>query len=933
MFQPPQVPRSADVVRVANLPWEPWWEAADLVAWTAWIQAQLSTHPTPCAGGHETRDGMCSKCGTPLRLSQMQAAALAPAYQGRGLFAPILAGGGKFCLDSELVATPDGWKSHGALRVGDLVIGSDGRPTEVLGCYPQPPKRVLRVEFSDGTSAETSEDHLWTFELRRGGRTKYTQPLYVWEKQKLSTPNKLTGGEAHVFFLPLIQPVQYAHQALPIEPYTLGALIGDGSLVHGQVTFTSMDADIVRRLDLPSECQIKDTGSENAGHARTYRITRAPGAGKANQMLDHIRDLGLDCKSECKFIPEIYKRGSIEQRLLLLQGLMDTDGTASIDRGSVSFGSSSERLARDVQELVESLGGTAHFGTKQTTHLLHFRLGIRLPSQFSPFLCRRKKGRPQTKQRKEPHRAVVAITDTGRVEGGQCIRVAAEDRLYAIRHYHLTHNTLISLLIPSAYALQHGPAPSLLMTPAALRDEAHAAMRRYARHWRLLPMRHLSYSELSAEKQEDILERWQPRIFICDEAHDLGNSQGPRWSRIQKYRKFCHERRVPQPIAHLMSGSFENRSRAEYWHLIRWALGGAQAPAAQNIFEFRNWCRALDSKVKSHERLAPGALLDLAPPAEGDHELGQLDLARARYGRRLTATRGVVASRDELPRIPIHARLWRHDPTPEQLEVSNLMRDTGETPCGIPLDEQPLVRASELWRHDREISCGFYQRWAPPPPPAWKHARRMLSICVRAVLDGRPHMTPAQAIAEIEAGQWPFQRELVSWRQIEPTYTYQTEPVWIADNTITLAADWLERERGLCWVSHIPFGERLSQMTGIPYFHEQGEASNGVKIDMWDGPAIASVKSCSRGFNLQGAPGKKAKHHKNLVVSSPTTNKDYEQLLARTHRRGSAADVIELVVMCSLEGDYAALAQAQEDAACVSRTKQSQQRLQIAKWG
>lgn len=588
MYQPPQVSRSADIVRVTNLPWEPWWEAADLADWTTWIQSQLSTNPNPCEGAHETRDGMCSKCGTPLRLSQMQAAALAPAYQGTGLFAPIVAGGGK---------------------------------------------------------------------------------------------------------------------------------------------------------------------------------------------------------------------------------------------------------------------------------------------------------------------------------------------------------TLISILIPSVYALRHGPAPSVLMTPASLRDEAHGAMTRYARHWRTLPMRHLSYSELSHENQADILERWQPRLVICDEAHELQNSGGPRWSRIQKFRKFCHERGLPQPLAHLMSGSFENRSREEYWHLIRWALGGGNAPAAQNVFEFRNWCRALDSKVKDRDRLAPGALLDLAPPAPEEAELSPISLARSRYGRRLLATRGVVGSRDALPKIPIKARVWKHDPTPEQQAASDHMRASNETPCGVPLDENPLVRASELWRHDREISCGYYQRWTPPPPPEWKLARRMLNIVIHAVLDGRPWMTPAQAIAEIDAGQWPsLANELAIWRRVEPTYSYVTEPVWITDNTLALAADWLERERGLCWVSHIPFGERLSQMTKIPYFHEEGESAAGVKIDMWDGPAIVSIKSCSRGFNLQGAPDKKANHSKNLVVPSPTTNKDYEQLLARTHRRGQRADVIELTVMCALEGDYAALAQAQEDAECVSRTKQSLQRLQTATW-
>src|SRR5689334_19163122 len=59
------------------------------------------------------------------------------------------------------VLTPDGFWPIGKLRVGDLVTGSDGQPTPILGVYPQGQKRVFRVRTDDGASTLCCAEHLW----------------------------------------------------------------------------------------------------------------------------------------------------------------------------------------------------------------------------------------------------------------------------------------------------------------------------------------------------------------------------------------------------------------------------------------------------------------------------------------------------------------------------------------------------------------------------------------------------------------------------------------------------------------------------------------------------------------------------------------------------------------------------------------------------
>jgi hypothetical protein len=161
---------------------------------------------------------------------------------------------------------------------------------------------------------------------------------------------------------------------------------------------------------------------------------------------------------------------------------------------------------------------------------------------------------------------------------------------------------------------------------------------------------------------------------------------------------------------------------------------------------------------------------------------------------------------------------------------------------------------------------------------------------------------------EVHAGKWPEGAPLLArWLSVKDTYTWVSKPHWVDDTVLTLAGGWLDQHQGLCWVEQRAFGERLSELTSIPFFSRQGLDPQGLFIQDRKGPAIASIAACRDGLNLQ------YRWHRNLITSPPSTGEAWEQLLARTHRDGQTQSVTAEVVLTSRES-YQSLAQAIRDA-------------------
>ena len=353
-------------------------------------------------------------------------------------------------IDAKIL-TPNGYVDMGNLKIDDFVIGYNGIKTKITGLYPQGELDVYSVSFTDGTSIECSADHLWNtttaYERRckRGFSTKTTAEIMKSIKY---------GQKRYNHQIPICNSVNFASENLPVDPYVLGALLGDGNLSKdASITLTSVDEQIFEEVGkrLPQGLELKQTLDNRPNMAKQARIASRSSNNELKQSL-RLLDL-LGTLSHSKFIPEIYKISNISDRLELLRGLLDTDGCCFEQKGKrnprVQYYSISEKLARDVAYLVHSLGGTASVRERKFTekdkHELRGRqivhnhscwvVGIRMLE--NPFKLERKANKfiPLS-----PLRAIVSIEKVGR-KACQCIKVDSIDSLYLTEHCIVTHNT------------------------------------------------------------------------------------------------------------------------------------------------------------------------------------------------------------------------------------------------------------------------------------------------------------------------------------------------------------------------------------------------------------------------------------------------------------------------------------------------------------
>lgn len=417
-------------------------------------------------------------------------------------------------LDAKIL-TPYGWTLMGNLKTGELVIGRDGLPTKVLGIFPKGIKQVYRITTTDGRTTECCEDHLWFTQTasdrknKRKGSVKTTKDIAL---SLFNDKNKINH------FLPRNEAVHFAQQDLPMSAYSLGVLLGDGSLSNS-ITFSNIDNELIDRVNkemaligcycvkaspdriaynirsnlyskktAKSVCIINNyTGditkyssvgiaSQNTGintntlQARCKRRSSVEGFQYSfekinkkytNPAKEIIYNLGMLGKTAInKSIPHIYKYASITDRLELLRGLMDTDGSVKKNTGEASFCTTSEQLAKDVVELVQSLGGKAKIRSinrigktsilkKENREIIcrhiTYVCSINMPQNMNPFYISRK-----AEKYKHNFMQGIGIVDIAAVghKPVQCIRVENPEHLYITDNYIVTHNTAEEKLHP-----------------------------------------------------------------------------------------------------------------------------------------------------------------------------------------------------------------------------------------------------------------------------------------------------------------------------------------------------------------------------------------------------------------------------------------------------------------------------------------------------
>lgn len=353
-------------------------------------------------------------------------------------------GSGKCQKLTAKVYTPTGYKLMGEIQIGDRVINPEGGYATVIGVYPQGLMDMYRVTFSDGSFTDCTADHLWDVRspLRKWkGRPRYVKPLSQIMQEPLMHP---TTGNYQVF-IPMTAPVEFLKRNLPLDPYLLGLLLGDGHLSNADLT--SADPEILSEAD-----RLMPAGMELIYRDRyTWGFKNSLTTRRNNPLRDILRQLNLHNKvARDKFIPTDYMYSDTEDRLNLLRGLFDTDGFSS-NGIAVEYSTISQQLALDIKEVAQSLGATVTMRTKIPTYryrgekrqgALAYRLYIKLPSHVMPFRLSRKANSYHPAGKYEPHRSIVKVEYVGQ-DYAQCIMLDSENQLYVTDEYIVTHNTTI----------------------------------------------------------------------------------------------------------------------------------------------------------------------------------------------------------------------------------------------------------------------------------------------------------------------------------------------------------------------------------------------------------------------------------------------------------------------------------------------------------
>ena len=347
-------------------------------------------------------------------------------------------------LDSEIV-TPNGIVKMGDIKVGDYVLSKDGK-TKVSGVFDQGERDVYKIHFSDGTSAKSCKEHIWSCKniKDRVNKRDFSNRTLA----DIMKDYKFGKEQRNNYSIPTLVS-KFDSQKTPLDPYALGVLIGDGALGKGTPRFTNGEVKMFEVLGQPLKkinCKIyakKDKGR------KCYSGCISKIDGKENNLSVILKDLNLNVNAIYKHIPDIYKFNSVSSRMGMLRGLMDTDGTVT-KKGNAVFNTSSERLAHDVVFLVRSLGGIANISSKMPTHTNQgvkktsvnrcFNIAINLPKSVgNPFLNCEKK-RLKYSAPKEPSRFIVKI-ELDKREETRCVMVEDESHLYFTNNFIVTHNT------------------------------------------------------------------------------------------------------------------------------------------------------------------------------------------------------------------------------------------------------------------------------------------------------------------------------------------------------------------------------------------------------------------------------------------------------------------------------------------------------------
>lgn len=344
------------------------------------------------------------------------------------------------------IPTINGWRKARDIKVGDKLFDRLGRPTTVLGVFPQGELKAYEVTLEDGRSFVVNDEHIIPYFTSRGNISSKTLKEMMKDYMKYYyRADRDVYDRFNKYKIPNNEAVKYEEKEFLISPYALGVLLGDGSLSLKMLTVSNNELDVVDNLAKELGLNTPEKSIYNYNWTFTESNNNNTKV-KVKEYKDEIVRLGLNKTSLYKFIPKQYLLGSKEQRLELLRGLMDTDGCVNITPNGVarfSFSTNSEQLAKDVVEISYSLGYGATLSKSVRDGRVNPEYGVRIHT--SDVIASSKKHLEKLESAtKFSHREKGSyIVDIKEVESREmvCFKVDNEESLFLMNDYIVTHNT------------------------------------------------------------------------------------------------------------------------------------------------------------------------------------------------------------------------------------------------------------------------------------------------------------------------------------------------------------------------------------------------------------------------------------------------------------------------------------------------------------
>ena len=344
---------------------------------------------------------------------------------------------GKLLADSTPVFTSNGWKTHGELVVGDKVIGSDGNFTEITAVFPKDVANY-KVTLSNGEEIFCHGNHEWTVWNRSAQRVHTYETHEMISKLHKAETKRGKRVERNNIYLPYRQPMVGTKREFALNPYVLGAWLGDGTNTKPWITDPIEDFAIIEKVIMCGYPLRK---------VYTHKTTGVKSYVFDSKMMKDLQNYGM-CyydKTHEKHIPIEYLTASFQQRLELLAGLLDTDGTLVKKERRYHFSTVSERLKDDFVTLIHTFGWRAcvtickphksSFGIegKRDCYVIAFNPTFEIPCVLE---------RKHLTEFSQAHRISIESIEPCEEIQGNCISVSNFDGLYAVgRTMQLTHNS------------------------------------------------------------------------------------------------------------------------------------------------------------------------------------------------------------------------------------------------------------------------------------------------------------------------------------------------------------------------------------------------------------------------------------------------------------------------------------------------------------